>query len=149
MDLAQKAKENDSILLHLGSIWPQNGSIFAPFLSPFWDPFWAQFWVRFGAISGAFLGALRAPLLSRNTRKQRVLDLFGASGWPLFGPLLGSILGSFWAPFGAILGPLLAPFWAIFGDFLENLDFRIPSRPQTPSDLVFVLGANKSFSRCH
>ena len=51
------------------------------------------------------------------------------------------------APFGplptprAVLGP--------FGDFLENLDFGLPSRPQTPSDLVFVLGANKSFSKSH
>ena len=81
--------------------------------------------------------------------------------WSFLGARVGSSLGPFLAPFWAHFGLHfwlhLEPFWApfllhfglIFGDFLENLDFRLPSRPQTPSDLVFVLGANKSFRKSH
>ena len=78
-----------------------------------------------------------------------------------FGAFRGLGLAPFWSPFGIhlglILGPILEPFWAPFEapfgsflvpfrDFQENLDFRLASRPQTPSDLVFVPGARKFLS---
>ena len=104
-------------------------------------------WARFGAIFEHFSGALRPPLLSRNTRKTKGFGAFRGLGlapfrapfWDPFWLILGSILEPFWALFGSILGSFLAP----FVDFQENLDFRLASRPQTPSDLVFVPGARK------
>ena len=104
MDLAQKAKENDGFWLHFGSIWPKIDPFLVPLFAPFWAPFWAHFWARFGAILGPFLGALRAPFLSRNTRKTKG-----------FGAFRGLGLAPFWSPFGLHFGLILGSILELVG----------------------------------
>ena len=126
--------------------WVNFGPLFGSILGPILGPIWGSFWGHFGAL----FGALRPPLLSKNTRKSNGFGAFRGLGWapfwvPFWAPF-GHILGSIWSHFGALFGSILGSVLAPFRDFQENLDFRLASRRQTPSDLVFVPGARRFLS---
>ena len=78
---------------------PRFGLILGSFLAPFW------------ALFGLFLGPFRGRVLSGNTTKQSVLELFG--------PPKDSISGSFSSPFGPVFAPFRVHFGAPFGRLAE------------------------------